>query len=304
MHCGTRIQLRPCVRALPPTRTPFESAPAGRPVLLAMSGRQYNMYNSQTAEGWKQRILKENLHNAPSLRVFADLEADDDNQSVSSIGSRATGVTRASVASSKASMASTAALSRVRKPHSPCLSAPTLSLSLRRHALSSLCSYTRHSGGPLVSPTHRHMPRAESPLHAHSARHTCRAVLPTALCRLAGVPSQALALTPTTRAAPPSISLGRSRSSRRSSRPSDSARPTLPCPVRAGPGGAGLRRSTPSPPRPTPARPGPPAQPETHHHVQAHPALTSTLRAVRRKRQAVETQLTEVQAIVKQAAAK
>ena len=94
-----------------------------------MSGRQYNMYNSQTAEGWKQRILKENLHNAPSLRVFADLEADDDNQSVSSIGSRATGVTRASVASSKASMASTAALSRVRKPHSPCLSAPTLSLS-------------------------------------------------------------------------------------------------------------------------------------------------------------------------------
>ena len=52
------------------------------------------------------------------------------------------------------------------------------------------------------------------------------------------------------------------------------------------------------------ARPGPPAQPETRHHVQAHPALTSTLRAVRRKRQAVETQLTEVQAIVKQAAAK
>ena len=89
------------------------------PALAAMSGRQYNMYNSQTAEGWKQRILKENLHNAPSLRVFADLEADDDNQSVSSIGSRATGVTRASVASSKASMASTAALNRVRKTHSP-----------------------------------------------------------------------------------------------------------------------------------------------------------------------------------------
>ena len=84
-----------------------------------MSGRQYNMYNAQTAEGWKERILKENLHNAPSLRVFADLEADDDNQSVSSIGSRATGVTRASVASSKASMASTAALNRVRKTHSP-----------------------------------------------------------------------------------------------------------------------------------------------------------------------------------------
>ena len=89
------------------------------PAPAAMSGRQYNMYNAQTAQGWKERILKENLHNAPSLRVFADLEADDDNQSVSSIGSRATGVTRASVASSKASMASTAALNRVRKTHSP-----------------------------------------------------------------------------------------------------------------------------------------------------------------------------------------
>ena len=89
------------------------------PALAAMSGRQYNMYNAQTAQGWKERIMKENLHNAPSLRVFADLEADDDNQSVSSIGSRATGVTRASVASSKASMASTAALNRVRKTHSP-----------------------------------------------------------------------------------------------------------------------------------------------------------------------------------------
>ena len=103
-----RLAFEPCGRALVPA-----------PALAAMSGRQYNMYNSQTAEGWKQRILKENLHNAPSLRVFADLEADDDNQSVSSIGSRATGVTRASVASSKASMASTAALNRVRKTHSP-----------------------------------------------------------------------------------------------------------------------------------------------------------------------------------------
>ena len=148
------------------------------------------------------------------------------------------------------------------------------------------------------------MPRAESQLHAPSARHTCRAVPPTALCRLAGVPLQALALTPTTRAAPPSISLGRSRSSRRSSRPSDSARPTLPCPVRAGrvaPGCVDLPLARPAPRQPAPARP---PQPETHHPVRAHPPLTSTLRVVRRKRQAVETQLTEVQAIVKQAAAK
>ena len=91
-----------------------------------MSGRQYNMYNSQTAEAWKQRVMKENLHNAPSLRVFADLADDDDNQSVSSMGSRATGMTRASVATSRASVASTAALNRVRsltplpeRPHSP-----------------------------------------------------------------------------------------------------------------------------------------------------------------------------------------
>lgn len=91
---------------------------------IAMSGRQYNMYNSQTAEAWKQRVMKENLHNAPSLRVFADLEEDDDNQSVSSMGSRATGMTRASVATSKASVASTAALNRVRAISLPCRSGP------------------------------------------------------------------------------------------------------------------------------------------------------------------------------------
>ena len=114
--------IRQSVRALRPLqRLRLQGLSSVRPgaALAAMSGRQYNMYNAQTAQGWKERILKENLHNAPSLRVFADLEADDDNQSVSSIGSRATGVTRASVASSKASMASTAALNRVRKTHSP-----------------------------------------------------------------------------------------------------------------------------------------------------------------------------------------
>ena len=142
-----------------------------------MSGRQYNMYNSQTAEGWKQRILKENLHNAPSLRVFADLEADDDNQSVSSIGSRATGVTRASVASSKASMASTAALSRVRKPHSPCLSAPTLSLSLSADMLCPRYAPT------LATAVARSSARLTGTCHAPSLRCThTRHATPVAPC--------------------------------------------------------------------------------------------------------------------------
>ena len=130
---------------------------------VAMSGRQYNMYNSQTAEAWKQRVMKENLHNAPSLRVFADLADDDDNQSVSSMGSRATGMTRASVATSRASVASTAALNRVRD----------LTPLPERIPLSSasICSYIRHTSNPLVSPTHRHVSRASSQLHAHSARY-------------------------------------------------------------------------------------------------------------------------------------
>ena len=81
-----------------------------------MSGRQYNMYNSQTAEAWKQRVQKENMHNAPSLRQFSDLNVDDDDdtRSVSSLGQGSTtsGVTR----DSRASIASTAALKRVRAP--------------------------------------------------------------------------------------------------------------------------------------------------------------------------------------------
>ena len=70
---------------------------------------------------------------------------------------------------------------------------------------------------------------------------------------------------------------------------------------RVAPGCVDLPLARPAPRQPAPARP---PQPETHHPVRAHPPLTSTLRVVRRKRQAVETQLTEVQAIVKQAAAK
>lgn len=152
---------------------------------LAMSGRQYNMYNSQTAEAWKQRVMKENLHNAPSLRVFADLADDDDNQSVSSMGSRATGMTRASVATSRASVASTAALNRVRsltplpeRTHSPPQHAPTFATPVTRSSarLTSTC-------------------RAPVPSCIQTARYTacacaaCTVAAHHPLCRLAvGVP--------------------------------------------------------------------------------------------------------------------
>ena len=39
-----------------------------------MSGRQYNMYNVQLSEFWKQRCTKEGIHNAPYL---FDEENDD-----------------------------------------------------------------------------------------------------------------------------------------------------------------------------------------------------------------------------------
>ena len=92
------------------TQLPLRTAEAA---YSAMSGRQYNMYNTTAAEAWKQRVQKENMHNAPSLRQFADLNLDDDDaRSVSSMASgrsAATGVTR----DSRARIASTAALKRV-----------------------------------------------------------------------------------------------------------------------------------------------------------------------------------------------
>ena len=74
-----------------------------------------------------------------------------------------------------------------------------------------------------------------------------------------------------------------------------------PC-VRAGmrPGCA----DNPSPPCPAPARPGLPPSRKSTHPIPPHPSRTSTLWVVRRKRQEIETQLTEIQAVVKQAAAK
>ena len=75
----------------------------------AMSGRQYNMYNVQNAESWKQRVCKENLHNAPTFSALAGSTTDDDAVSVSSVGSGVTGIS----GGSQASIASTAALKRV-----------------------------------------------------------------------------------------------------------------------------------------------------------------------------------------------
>ena len=206
-----------------------------------MSGRQYNMYNSQTAEAWKQRVMKENLHNAPSLRVFADLADDDDNQSVSSMGSRATGMTRASVATSRASVASTAALNRVRS---------LTPLPERTHSLRLLdCSYVRHTSNPLVSPAHQHVSRASSQLHTDSTLHRVRVRCvhcgcpppPVPPCRGRSLARLPLTLTRAAPPSPPSISLGRSRSSRRSWRPSDGTRPHPAVPRACGPGRAELR---------------------------------------------------------------
>ena len=80
-----------------------------------MAGRQYNMYNVQNAESWKQRVCKENLHNAPTFSALAGSTADDDAVSVSSVGSGVTGIS----GGSKASIASTAALKRVCSPSRP-----------------------------------------------------------------------------------------------------------------------------------------------------------------------------------------
>eukprot|EP00900_Chrysochromulina_parva_P008103 jgi/Chrpa1/17294/Chrysochromulina_OHIO_Genome00020648-RA len=48
--------------------------------------RQYNMYNVQLSEFWKQRIGKETMHNAPYM--FGDEEYPDDLVSEASYKSR------------------------------------------------------------------------------------------------------------------------------------------------------------------------------------------------------------------------
>ena len=62
--------------------------------------RQYNMYNVQLSEFWKQRIGKETMHNAPYM--FGDEEYPDDLVSEASYKSRG------SVTTSRISVASTA----------------------------------------------------------------------------------------------------------------------------------------------------------------------------------------------------
>ena len=58
--------------------------------------RQYNMYNVQCAEGWKQRIALENMHNIPYVNVRAD---DDDASSMVSGSTNLTSLRGTSVAS-------------------------------------------------------------------------------------------------------------------------------------------------------------------------------------------------------------
>ena len=150
-------------------------------------------------------------------------------------------------------------------PHSIGCAKPTL-LPERSHSLSvslsadalcaSLCSYTRHSSGPLASPTHQHMPRAESQLHAPSARHTCRAAhrhVPPC-----GRPVASARPDPNNACR---TALDLPRQIEELEKKLEAERQCAPHPAvprACVPGGAGLRRSTPSPPRPAPARAGPP----------------------------------------------
>jgi len=67
--------------------------------------RQYNMYNVQLSEFWKQRIGKETMHNAPYM--FGDEEYPDDLVSEASYKSRG------SVTTSRISVASTATRNKI-----------------------------------------------------------------------------------------------------------------------------------------------------------------------------------------------
>ena len=53
--------------------------------LAAEMSRQYNMYNVQLSEFWKQRCGKESIHNGPSM----DEDDDDDASIISDAPSRA-----------------------------------------------------------------------------------------------------------------------------------------------------------------------------------------------------------------------
>lgn len=155
----------------------------------------------------------------------------------------------------------------------PCQSGPTLRLLD--------CSYVRHTSNPLVSPAHQHVSRASSQLHTDSTLHRVRVRCvhcgcpppPVPPCRGRSLARLPLTLTRAAPPSPPSISLGRSRSSRRSSRPSDGTPPHPAVPRACGPGRAGLRRY----PQPHPALAHPPRYPATPPHTTApHPHLRPT----------------------------
>lgn len=80
-------------------------------VVVGGMSRQYNMYNVQCAEMWKQRIRQENTFNIPYLNPLgSELGDDDDNASMLS------GSTRLSNLRAPSSIASTATMRKVRPP--------------------------------------------------------------------------------------------------------------------------------------------------------------------------------------------
>ena len=179
----------------------------------------------------------------------------------------------------------------------PCQSGPTLRLLD--------CSYVRHTSNPLVSPAHKHVSRASSQLHAHSARYTVRV-----RCLHCGCPPPPVPPCRGRSLAPPNPKPNACRTAHDPPRQIEElekkleterryAPPHPAVPRACGPGCARLRRY----PQPHPTLATHPATPPPHP-IPPHPTLTSALRVLRRKRQEIETQLTEIQAVVKQAAAK
>ena len=78
--------------------------------------KQYNMYNVQLSEFWKQRVSKEALHNAPY-----PVEEDDDMASVVSHGSSVSRVSHRAASEvsrvSRVSVASESSARKVRRQH-------------------------------------------------------------------------------------------------------------------------------------------------------------------------------------------
>ena len=152
------------------------------------------------------------------------------------------------------------------------------------------------------------MSRASSQLHAHAARYTLRARALLALW----LPTTPCAALPWAFPCPPTpnpnacrtalTALDLPRQIEELEKKLETERRYAPPPCGAPCVRAGSRRVAQIPqPHPAPARH--PTTPPPHP-IPPHPTLTSALRVLRRKRQEIETQLTEIQAVVKQAAAK